>query len=165
MVILECPNQNNLTVFRRSPGTFVGRECPCVALVRQYPHAITAVLDRQYTKSVDKRSPNSLSSKEFVDAELVKEHLGSLVRMCHLDAAHEPNRVALYIGDVEVMVFFSKKPSSSRLLSRSVKQLRCSHHSVKVTGVELPDLHPTIMALDARIPSELTWWVKSFRSP
>jgi hypothetical protein len=40
-------------------------------------------------------------------------------------------------------------------LSWSVKQLRCSHHSFKVTGVQLPDFHSTIMALNARIPSEM----------
>ena len=70
------------------------------------------------------------------DAELVEEHLGALVRVRHLDPAHEADGRAVLVGDEQAVALGIEEPLREPLGRWIVEEIRRGDHRVDVTGAE-----------------------------
>jgi len=109
--------------------------------VGDHPHAITAAFPGERLKALDKGATKPASPEGFFNAQLVKEHLCSLVWVGHLDSAHEAHRAALLVSNQEVMAFIFEKPPGRSVIGWTVEQMRSCYNSILVAMAKQPDLH------------------------
>src|SRR5438445_3015660 len=112
-----------------------------VVRVGQHPHVVAAQLHREGAKSVGQRGSDASLSIPFVNRQLVQKHLGSLVGMRQLDAAHEPNWPPIQVCDEEMVRGVGKEPLNRVQARRAVEQVRRLHDEIFFAWTEMPDFY------------------------
>ena len=125
----------------RGAGLSIGPQSSLVVFLGKHPHVVAAELNRQITKSIGESRTDASLSIALIDGQLVQEHLGSLVRMSHLDAAHESDRPAVRVRDEQVMVWVGEEASNRVALWRLVEQMGRLQDKTFVAGSEVSDVY------------------------
>ena len=113
----------------------IDRPCASVLSVRENPHSIATTFSSKCPQSLDERTANPPSLKSCLYGQLVQEHLGSFVRMSHLDTADVPRRVVSLVGNEKVMTIHREKMPRGFSNGRTIEQMgrHCDKFAVPVT--------------------------------
>lgn len=86
-----------------------------------------------------KRPPDALAARGLADSELIKEHLGALVPLRHLDAGAEAHRRAgRVVGDEQVVGRLRQEPPRGIDVGLVVEERAGGEHGVRCRHVR-PD--------------------------
>jgi len=118
-----------------------GDEGGAVVVVGEDPHAVAATLGRDVAQPGDERPSEAGVAIGPVDGQLVEEHLGALVGMRHLDAAHEPGGTAVDVGDEQVVPLVRQEPAGRFGVGGPVEQVGGLGDELLVARPQPPDVH------------------------
>ena len=137
----EPPGERHRRLGRLGSGRPVGRQRGDVVVVRADPHAVAAGVDRDLGERADERLADALPSERLVDRELVQEHLGALVGMRGLDAAHETGDGLVDVGEQEVMAGLGEELRRPPAIGWCIEQHRGVEHELLVARSDADDPH------------------------
>ena len=110
-------------------------------MIRADPHAVATGVDRDLGEGADERLADAPPPERLVDRELVQEHLGALVGMRRLDAAHESGHRVVDIGEQQVMAGLGEELRRPTSLGWRIEQHRRVEHELLVAGSHADDPH------------------------